>query len=426
MPRPHAVTTRRRSRPSGRPGIPRRRWRALPAATSTRRPGARRRRRRSPISTSRSRRHHRRSGCTASASGRCRASTRGRSSCAAARRSSEQDLIARLNDLGYAQRAAGRAARRVRRSCATRWPSRRASGDAGRQASSASTFPARRRRRRRRRRPPPRAASRQIEVVGERQRADAVRARSAAADGADDERRAREAPRTCRSPRSRSRCSRRCSPSRTRASTPIPAINPFRLVAAARHATSFGSERPPVGYSTITQQLARMFFLADEFNAELQSGERGRTLGSYLRKARERHDVAGARAPRVEGRDPRAVSQRRLPRAARLVRHPRRRRGVAHLLRQGRRQPQHQRGGADRRRHPEPGAALAVRQPEARRRAPQRGAARDGGRGVHHRRTRPSARSREPLQVVAARRRQRGAVLRRHGQPAGRRGVSRA
>ncbi len=30
-----------------------------------------------------------------------------------------------------------------------------------------------------------------------------------------------------------------------------------------------------------------MFFFADEFNAELQSGTRGRTWGSYLRKARE-------------------------------------------------------------------------------------------------------------------------------------------
>src|SRR6185295_8546070 len=42
-----------------------------------------------------------------------------------------------------------------------------------------------------------------------------------------------------------------------------------------------------VGYSTITQQLARMFFLSDEFNAELQSGDRGRTFTSYLRKAKE-------------------------------------------------------------------------------------------------------------------------------------------
>ena len=60
---------------------------------------------------------------------------------------------------------------------------------------------------------------------------------------------------------------------------------------------------------------------------------------------------------------------------ARLVRHPRRRRGGAHLLRQGRRQHQRERGGADRRRHPEPGVAVAVRQPQARRRAPQRRAA---------------------------------------------------
>jgi penicillin-binding protein 1B len=65
-----------------------------------------------------------------------------------------------------------------------------------------------------------------------------------------------------------------------------PGINPVRLIAAAiRNATSDGGA--PVGYSTITQQLARMFFLADEFNAELQTGERGRTWGSYWRKTRE-------------------------------------------------------------------------------------------------------------------------------------------
>ena len=65
-----------------------------------------------------------------------------------------------------------------------------------------------------------------------------------------------------------------------------PGINPIRLIAAAvRNLRGDGSA--PVGYSTITQQLARMFFLADEFNAELQTGERGRTWGSYWRKARE-------------------------------------------------------------------------------------------------------------------------------------------
>ena len=62
-------------------------------------------------------------------------------------------------------------------------------------------------------------------------------------------------------------------------------INPARLVAAAyRNVTNSGAQ---IGASTITQQLARMFFLADEFNAELQTGERGRTWGSRWRKARE-------------------------------------------------------------------------------------------------------------------------------------------
>jgi penicillin-binding protein 1B len=56
-----------------------------------------------------------------------------------------------------------------------------------------------------------------------------------------------------------------------------PGINPFRLVAAAITNT-FGDRRAPVGNSTLTQQLARMFFQADEFNAELQRGSR-----SYLR-----------------------------------------------------------------------------------------------------------------------------------------------
>ena len=62
-------------------------------------------------------------------------------------------------------------------------------------------------------------------------------------------------------------------------------VNPIRLIAAAIHNVS--SDGSSVGYSTITQQLARMFFLSDEFNAELRSGERGRTWGSRWRKARE-------------------------------------------------------------------------------------------------------------------------------------------
>jgi penicillin-binding protein 1B len=60
-----------------------------------------------------------------------------------------------------------------------------------------------------------------------------------------------------------------------------PGINPVRMAAAAL-TNVFGDNPNLVGYSTITQQLARMFFLADEFNAELTAGRR-----SYLRKLRE-------------------------------------------------------------------------------------------------------------------------------------------
>jgi penicillin-binding protein 1B len=60
-----------------------------------------------------------------------------------------------------------------------------------------------------------------------------------------------------------------------------PGINPIRIMAAAM-ANVFGDNPNLVGYSTITQQLARMFFLADEFNAELTEGRR-----SYGRKVRE-------------------------------------------------------------------------------------------------------------------------------------------
>ncbi|MBI4888824.1 MAG: transglycosylase domain-containing protein, partial [Acidobacteria bacterium] len=60
-----------------------------------------------------------------------------------------------------------------------------------------------------------------------------------------------------------------------------PGINPIRMLAAAV-TNLFGDNPTLVGYSTITQQLARMFFLADEFNAELTAGQR-----SYGRKIRE-------------------------------------------------------------------------------------------------------------------------------------------
>ena len=60
-----------------------------------------------------------------------------------------------------------------------------------------------------------------------------------------------------------------------------PGINPMRIAAAAV-TNVFGDNPNLVGYSTITQQLARMFFLADQFNAELMEGRR-----SYGRKLRE-------------------------------------------------------------------------------------------------------------------------------------------
>jgi penicillin-binding protein 1B len=60
-----------------------------------------------------------------------------------------------------------------------------------------------------------------------------------------------------------------------------PGINPFPLITTlVVNGLGLGERR--IGSSTITQQLARMFFLSDEFNAELQRGER-----SYWRKARE-------------------------------------------------------------------------------------------------------------------------------------------
>ena len=60
-----------------------------------------------------------------------------------------------------------------------------------------------------------------------------------------------------------------------------PGVNPFRLISAA--ITNLSGAGRPVGNSTITQQLARMFFQADEFNAELQSGTR--SYGRYVQGA---------------------------------------------------------------------------------------------------------------------------------------------
>jgi penicillin-binding protein 1B len=65
-----------------------------------------------------------------------------------------------------------------------------------------------------------------------------------------------------------------------------PGLDPISL-AGAIFTNLTSDRRYPVGRSTITQQLSRMFFLSDEFNAELQSGTRGRSLSSYRRKVLE-------------------------------------------------------------------------------------------------------------------------------------------
>jgi penicillin-binding protein 1B len=60
-----------------------------------------------------------------------------------------------------------------------------------------------------------------------------------------------------------------------------PGIDPISVIGALW--TNLRSDRrQPVGRSTVTQQLSRMFFLNAEFNAELQSGQR-----SYRRKVLE-------------------------------------------------------------------------------------------------------------------------------------------
>jgi penicillin-binding protein 1B len=60
-----------------------------------------------------------------------------------------------------------------------------------------------------------------------------------------------------------------------------PGVNPFSVLRSVV-VNAFGSNKYPVGGSTITQQLARMFFLTDEFNTELARGTR-----SYRRKVQE-------------------------------------------------------------------------------------------------------------------------------------------
>jgi len=60
-----------------------------------------------------------------------------------------------------------------------------------------------------------------------------------------------------------------------------PGIDPISI-SSALFTNLFGDRRYPVGRSTLTQQLSRMFFLSAEFNAELQTRQR-----SYRRKILE-------------------------------------------------------------------------------------------------------------------------------------------
>ena len=202
---------------------------------------------------------------------------------------SDEDLVARLNDLGYAQRPEvdGPGQFAVARNTITITP--RGGDFSGRRIRI--TFPA-----------PPRGRPvtarrprgiRQIEVIGRGQR-DTGQATAIKTDAVQLDAPLLTALMTGAREKRRHVALATIPPRMRQAVISIedqsffvhPGINPIRVIAAAvRNATSGGGA--PVGYSTITQQLARMFFLADEFNAELQTGERGRTWGSYWRKLRE-------------------------------------------------------------------------------------------------------------------------------------------
>ena len=179
-----------------------------------------------------------------------------------------------------------------------------------------------------------------------------------------------------------------------------------------------GKRRYLEGASTLTQQLARNFFLTEELAREAATGQR-----SLAPQAARAVHVAHPRAQGDEGRDPRAVPERRVPRAARLVRRARRRGSVAPVLRQGRQQPLARRGGHDRRDHPVPGRLVALPLAGARPRAPQRRAARDGRRRLHLGRRR-RAREQRARAGGAARARVAGAVLRGPGRPDARRAAA--
>jgi hypothetical protein len=93
---------------------------------------------------------------------------------------------------------------------------------------------------------------------------------------------------------------------------------PDILRASLQNLMNYGSNRRPIGASTITQQVARNFLLGDEL--------------SITRKIREALLAPAPRARAVEGSHPRALSQRDLPRRA-VVRRRRPRRSTTSTAR---------------------------------------------------------------------------------------------
>ena len=151
-----------------------------------------------------------------------------------------------------------------------------------------------------------------------------------------------------RSRRCRRCCCARSSTSRTSASTSTTASTSSGIVRALW--VNLRSGHVVQGGSTLTQQLMKNFFLTDERTPQAQ--------------AHRSADGADRRAPLLEGRDPRELPERDLPRAERRAGHLRRLGGVALLLRQGAARAVGRRDGHARR--PDQGAQQLLALPRSR------------------------------------------------------------